>query len=103
MNIWMLVVILCAGLGSLGQLFFKIGLSPINLFKLGIGFGFYGLSFILYLVALKNLQLSVAYPLIALSYPIVAVLSWWLIGEPWSVSKSVGTVGLILCIWMIAR
>lgn len=100
---WMGLVVFCSVLGATGQLLFKISVSPINIIKLGAGFMCYGLAMVLYLASLRHLELSVAYPLIALSYIGVAVGSYLWLGESWSLSKSIGSMGLILCVWLIAR
>ncbi len=103
MNYWMILVVVASIFGSVGQLYFKQALNPLQLIKLGVGFMLYGVAFVLYLASLRHLNLSVAYPLLAISYILVAVGSYVWLGEPWSISKSIGTVGLVLCLWLIAR
>lgn len=46
-----------------------------------VGFALYGASALLWLVILKNVQLSFAYPMIALSYVLVTFLSWLIFRE----------------------
>ena len=60
-----------------------------------MGFVCYGLSSLVYLWVLSKLSLSFAYPFVALSFVIVIVLSWWLLGEDLPPLRVVG-VGLIM-------
>ncbi len=93
----------CALMGSLGQLLFKLGSPSISLsvwswltnFKILGGMALYGLSAILFIVALKHGNLSVLYPVIATSYVWVALISAKLLGEPLSFTQWVG-IALIL-------
>lgn len=89
-----LLLLVAVSLGAAGQICLKIGVnmlgggaSPLTVLK-GIftpyvlsGFVLYGLSSLLYLVALSRLDLSYAYPFVALSFVLVTVLSWRILGE----------------------
>ena len=82
-------------LGAVGQILLKAGLSrlpdhpPVSqvlaqIFTNGRvagGFACYAVSSLFYLVALSRMELSYAYPMIALSYVLVAYLSWQFLGE----------------------
>jgi drug/metabolite transporter (DMT)-like permease len=81
-------------LGAAGQIAFKTGINALGpkpapgvvlkaIFTPWIlaGLACYGLSTVLYLLALSRLELSYAYPMVALSYVIVAFLSWKFLGE----------------------
>ncbi|MGC9317560.1 MAG: EamA family transporter, partial [Armatimonadota bacterium] len=81
-----LLLLVAVSLGAAGQICLKIGVnmlgggaSPLTVLK-GIftpyvlsGFVLYGLSSLLYLVALSRLDLSYAYPFVALSFVLVTV------------------------------
>ena len=41
----------------------------------------YALGFIVWLVVISKLDLSYAYPILALSYCVVPLFSWWIFGE----------------------
>lgn len=77
------IVVLCSGLGAVGQLFFKLGSSSLALsveglllnWRLATGLFCYGLATLGFVYSLKELQLSVAYPIIALSYLWVGILA----------------------------
>lgn len=89
-----LFVVFCTLLTSIAQIFFKYAsnkliLSSIKLFvisavtdlNLYIGVVIYFLAAAILLVALKNSDLSVAYPIIATSYIWVALLSMYFFKE----------------------
>lgn len=106
-----LIVALC--LGALGQICLKAGLRTLgpdpsvgvvlasivrNWLVLG-GFACYGISSLLYLVALSRLDLSYAYPMVALTYIIVTVLAWRLLGEVVPVARIIGLA--VICVGVI--
>jgi uncharacterized membrane protein len=99
----MLLVLACAFLGAIGQLFFKTGSASVSMditswifnTKLLIGVGLYALSCVLFIFALKNGELSVLYPIIATSYIWVALLAVIFLGESMSLARWSG-IGLIL-------
>lgn len=90
-----LILLLAISLGAAGQIMLKAGLSQLpesssavqvltsiftNVYVF-LGFACYGLSSLVYLIALKRLPLSYAYPMVALSYVMVVALSWKVFGE----------------------
>lgn len=104
-----ILLLVAISLGSAGQLLLKSGLRELaedagvkaiiasiftNL-RVFLGFACYGLSSLVYLVAIKHLPLSLAYPMVALSYVIVVVASWWFFHEHLPVLRIVA-VGVIL-------
>ncbi|MFO1161583.1 MAG: EamA family transporter [Reyranellaceae bacterium] len=60
-----------------------------------VGLALYGSAAFLYMVAIRKLPLSVAFPSVSLSYAIVAVLGHYLFGEPFGM-KQVGGIVLIV-------
>ena len=56
------------------------------------GFMLYGLSSVIYLMALSKLDLSFAYPFVALSFVLVTVLSWRILDETLPLLRVVGLV-----------
>lgn len=98
-----LVVVVCAFLGAIGQVFFKLGSVSISaditswLFnvKILIGFGLYCISSVLFILALRHGNLSVLYPIIATSYIWTALFAVIFLGESMSLIKWSG-IGLIL-------
>ena len=61
------------------------------------GIGCLGIAVIAYAVALRNINLSVGYPVMTTSVVVlVAVFSAFFFGEPFNVVKAVGTV-IVIC------
>ncbi|UPW18933.1 4-amino-4-deoxy-L-arabinose-phosphoundecaprenol flippase subunit ArnF [Agarivorans sp. TSD2052] len=113
---------------SLAQLAMKWGMSQLNLhfpevselwqlqrysellsrylpyyFSVFAGLVFYALSMLCWVIALKRLALSVAYPLLSLSYVIVyfaAIALPW-IGEQFSWIKALGIVFILAGIYLV--
>ncbi len=102
-----LLLLTAISLGAGGQICLKIGVNAINqggnasplVILRGIftpyvlaGFVLYGISSLLYLVALSRLDLSYAYPFVALSFVMVTLLSWYLLDETLPLLRVVGLV-----------
>jgi small multidrug resistance pump len=94
-----LAIGILAGIG--GQVLLKLGadapdyvsqvLRPSTL----AGLALYGSAAFLYIVALRKIPVSVAFPSVSLSYAIVAVLGHYLFGEPFGM-KQIGGIVLIV-------
>lgn len=96
MNMALIVLIVAILLGAVGQIALKAGINTLGVkpspvvvlrsiftqWQVTAGFICYGLSSLLYLVALSRLDLSYAYPMVAISYVVVTFLSWRFLGEP---------------------
>lgn len=85
--------------GSTFAFFFKAFTSP---FVLG-GLTLYGVSLLIWLVVLSKVNLSLAYPLISISYVLVLFVSWLFLNEAVPAMRWVG-VGLIMAgVFFISR
>jgi len=88
-----------AGIG--GQILLKAGADAPDfmsqLFRPSTitGLALYGSAAFLYIVALRKIPVSVAFPSVSLSYAIVAVLGHFLFGEPFGI-KQIGGIALIV-------
>ncbi|GGO03166.1 EamA family transporter [Saccharibacillus kuerlensis] len=80
---WLMLI--SAFLTATGQLFWKWGLE--NWIYLGIGFTCYGLGAILMIRAFAIEKLSVAYPLMCVSYIFALVYGHFLLGEDITLQK----------------
>ncbi len=86
-----------------GQLLLKAGASRASgniiaqLFApLSIcGLALYFFSAMAYMYALRKLPVSVAFPTVAISYPIVALLAYWTAGEQLGLNRILG-IGLVV-------
>ena len=106
----MLIFYLALGLGILagiaGQMLLKAGAAAPNFAAQLVrpasiaGLALYAAAAILYIVALRRIPVSVAFPSVSLSYAIVALLGHFLFGEKLGVRPLAGialiTAGVLL-------
>jgi drug/metabolite transporter (DMT)-like permease len=82
-----------------GMPFYLLFLQPETL----AGFLFYGLSSIIWLWVLSRVQISYAYPILALAFPIVVIFSVLLFGESVSLARWVGVSTIVVGVFLLAR
>lgn len=106
-----MLVFACTILGTLAQLFMKTGMEhfraePVALITnlpLLAGYALYGINTVMLVLALREGELSVLYPIIALTYVWVTLLSYIRLHEPPNVYKNVGVTVIILGVIIIGR
>jgi drug/metabolite transporter (DMT)-like permease len=87
--------------GIAGQILLKAGADAPDFISQVLrpstlaGLALYGSAAFLYIVALRKIPVSVAFPSVSLSYAIVAVLGHFVFGEPFGL-KQVGGIALIV-------
>jgi small multidrug resistance pump len=87
--------------GIAGQMLLKAGADAPTLveqiFRPSslLGLALYGSAAFMYMFALRKIPVSVAFPSVSLSYAIVAVLAYFLFGEPFGL-KQAGGIALIM-------
>jgi len=94
---------------AFGQVFYKIAANKLswNIFILLLDYNFYiglflyGISCILLLIALKNGELSVLYPVIGLGYVWVTLLSSYFFNDIINIQKWTGVIIIIIGITFI--
>jgi drug/metabolite transporter (DMT)-like permease len=105
-------VLLSVALNSTGQVLFKAARTAqpnVSLFALFLhpetwaGFIVYGLSAICWLWVLSRAHLSYAYPILALTFPIVVGLSAVFFSESITVVRWVGVVVIMVGVSLLAR
>jgi multidrug transporter EmrE-like cation transporter len=90
-------------LGVVGQLLFKSGaarssdvirqfLDPLTI----AGFAVYAVSAVLYVICLRKLPLSIAFPSVSLSYVAVAVAGYFIWHEPMGLPRLSGIALIVL-------
>jgi len=89
------LMLLSALLGSLGQLAWKIGANGIILF-IALGFLSYALGVIFMIAGLKYGELSVLYPILSFSYIMALIFGKYILNEAIPVTKILGIVFLII-------
>jgi len=95
-----IMVIFCSIVGATGSFFFKQAseklsfkfISLITNFKLFLGFFFFGISALVYLIALRNGDLTVLYPISSLSYVWTLFIGKKLLNEKINFYKQAGIV-----------
>jgi multidrug transporter EmrE-like cation transporter len=106
------VLLISVLFNAIGQILFKAARlaypedSLVSIFfhiETWLGFILYGLSAICWLWVLSRAQLSFAYPVLALSFPIVVALSAVLFGEYVSTLRWMGVIVIVLGVSLLAK
>jgi len=109
-QLWAIAMVLFATIiGAFGALYFKIGSETVSLdikkliknYKLILGFLFYGISSIFFVIALTGGELSALYPISAASYIWVCLLSMKFLDEKMNKLKWLGIITIIIGITLI--
>jgi len=67
------------------------------------GLACYGVSVVVWILALSRVPVSVAYPMLSIGYIMNAVGAWWLFGESLTAQKLVGIGFIIVGVYLVAR
>lgn len=95
-----ILMVLCTGLTSFAQVFYKKSVSTLSLnfmsiitnYNLIIGLFLYGIGAVIMLYAFKHGEVTVLYPVIALSYIWVSLLAAYFFGEHMNILKWIGVL-----------
>jgi drug/metabolite transporter (DMT)-like permease len=115
-----IVVAVCTLLCSIAQFLIKVGVGPDHLQVKGSGlvplvlamvtdwpliggYACYGLFTVAMVVALREGELSKLFPIIALTYVWVTLLSYWLLKEPANWYKNVGIATIVLGVAILGQ
>ncbi len=63
----------------------------------------YGLSVVVWLIALSRVPVTTAYPMLSMGYVINIGLAWWLLGEVPNVQRVIGTGVIVAGVLLVAR
>lgn len=95
--------------GVIGQVLLKAGASGPGDFLAQLarpatlaGLGCYGLAALLYIVALRGIPVSVAFPAAAAQYVIVAMVGWFAYGEPTGMQQVAGLALIVVGVLLLA-
>ncbi len=114
-----LLIVISVSFSAFGQTAFKIGVDRITLpnaasmvdkllgfasspFVL-LGLSLYGIGTVFWLLALRQMDLSLAYPFVALSFIIVFMIGVFGFGEPVNPTKITGLAVIILGMIILSR
>lgn len=103
------MVCFCALLAAMGQLLFKLAANDsmnqlVDYFfdiRILFGVSLYGVSAIIYLLALRKGNLSTLYPFIATSYIWVSVFAIYFLNEPFGLQKTFGLGFVLIGLYVI--
>ena len=100
------IIILVIGTlaASVGQLMFKIGVSPtLSAAYILLGFVLYGISTLLYLFVLGRSHLSWTYSFTGLTYIFTNILAFSVLNEPITLMRWVGIVVIAIGAGVVGR
>jgi multidrug transporter EmrE-like cation transporter len=86
-------------LDNLAPIAAKVAASPPIL----AGLGCYGVSVVVWIMALSRVPVSIAYPMLSIGYVVNAMAAWWLFGESLTMQKLVGIGFIIVGVFLVAR
>ncbi|MBU7319741.1 EamA family transporter [Paenibacillus oleatilyticus] len=106
-------IIISVSIGAVGQILLKFGatrsnfdsqnfMAFLNVYNV-LGLLFYGLSALLWMIILRKVELSYAYPLVSLGYILVFFASYFLFHESISFMRIVGLVVVLVGIVIVAK
>jgi uncharacterized membrane protein len=107
----MLLVFACTVLGAAAQILMKIGMARfdphlaalVTNVPLIAGYVLYGINTLMLVLALREGELSMLYPIIALTYVWVTLLSYALLHETANLYKNVGIATIVLGVGVLGR
>jgi multidrug transporter EmrE-like cation transporter len=68
-----------------------------------VGLGCYGISVVVWIMALSRVPVSVAYPLLSIGYIVNAFAAWHLFGESLTAQKLVGIGVICIGVWLVSK
>jgi drug/metabolite transporter (DMT)-like permease len=106
-----IIVAACTILNAVAQILFKVAVRHLVLTPAGLltnvpliaGCACYGLFTIAMVLALREGELSMLYPIIALSYVWVTLLTYWLLKETPNLYKNLGIVTIVIGVAVLGR
>jgi multidrug transporter EmrE-like cation transporter len=67
------------------------------------GLACYGVSVVVWIMALSRVPVSMAYPMLSIGYIVNALAAWWLFGESITAQKLIGIGFIVVGVWLVAR
>jgi len=107
----LILVFSCTILGAIAQILMKVGMSHFEPKVLSIvtnvpliaGYSLYGINTLMMVLALRDGELSMLYPIIALTYVWVTLLSYALLAEKPNLYKNAGIATIVLGVAVLGR
>ena len=107
----MVLVFLCTVLGAAAQILMKVGMAHFTPTLSGIvtnvplvlGYVLYGINTLMLVLALRHGELSMLYPIIALTYVWVTLLSYGVLHEEPNWYKNAGIAVIVVGVAVLGR
>jgi len=102
-------LLLKAGTNRIGEFAFTLdNVAPIGMRvatspPILAGLSSYGVSVVVWILALSRVPVSVAYPMLSIGYIVNALAAWWLFGESLGAQKLVGIGFIVVGVFLVAR
>jgi multidrug transporter EmrE-like cation transporter len=108
-------------LNAAAQLLLKAGVTRVGEFQFSIdnaipmgfklltqlpiigGLVCYGMSVVVWIMALSRVPVSVAYPMLSIGYIVNAFAAYWLFGESLNAQKLIGIGVIVVGVYLVAR
>ena len=103
------LVFCCTILGAAAQMLMKTGLNQLSppgwtgMLEVFAGFCLYGINTVMLIFALRDGELSILYPVIALTYVWVTLLSWTVFHETINIFKAVGVTTIVIGVGVLGK
>ncbi len=102
-------ILMKAGTNAIGHFEFSMqNILPIGL-KLGTEWHIiaalvcYGISVVVWILALSRVPVSIAFPMLSMAYVVNALAAWYFLGEAFNPTKLIGMAIIILGVVIISR
>lgn len=102
-------LLLKAGTNRIGEFAFSldnlvpIGAKVATSAPILAGLACYGVSVVVWIMALSRVPVSVAYPMLSIGYVVNALAAWALFGESLAAQKLVGIGFIVVGVFLVAR
>jgi len=102
-------LMLKAGANAVGTFPFDPGTLAAAAFKLAVeprvlaGVALYAASLVAWILALSRVEVSIAYPMVALGYVITVLAAWWWLGESVTPLRLAGVALIVLGVVVVAK
>ena len=102
-------LLLKAGTTRVGEFQFSlenvlpIGVKIAGQWPIIAGLACYGISVVVWIMALSRVPVSLAYPMLSIGYIVNAFAAWWLFGESLTAQKLIGIAVIIVGVWLVAK
>ncbi len=102
-------LLLKAGTTRIGEFEFSfnnivpIGMKVATQWPIIAGLGCYGISVVVWILALSRVPVSIAYPMLSIGYVVNAFAAYYLFGESLGAQKLLGIGFILIGIYLVAR